>query len=174
MSSSGTAQHTKLSYGFELAWGAETKILNSGVEKKWTFDLAGSNPIYDKDVVPVVLAPPSNVNATKGSSSTCVRVTWSPVPGATQYKVYRAPMWSQTSASLLGTTEATSLDDTSAEKFTKYVYYVASAGEYDGKLSNVDYGFFPYYADMRWGTNGGQIDANGIEVILPGSKGYSG
>jgi hypothetical protein len=174
VSSSGTAQHTKLSYGFELAWGAETKILNAGVEKKWTFDLASSTPIYDKDVIPVVLAPPSNVNATKGSMSTCVRVTWSPVPGAAQYRVYRAPMLSQTSATLLGTTGGTSLDDTSAEKFTKYIYYVASEGEYDGKLSNGDCGFFPYYADMRWGTNGGQVDANGLEVILPGLKGYSG
>lgn len=36
-----------------------------------------------------LFTPPTNVDASKGESSTEIKVTWNKVPGATQYKIYR-------------------------------------------------------------------------------------
>ena len=36
-----------------------------------------------------LFTPPANVDASKGESSTEIKITWDKVPGATQYKIYR-------------------------------------------------------------------------------------
>ncbi len=69
------------------------------------------------------LSPPANLQASDGTFTTKVQLTWAASSGATSYKVYRA-----TSAggakTLLGTRTVTSFADTTATKGVTYYYWV--------------------------------------------------
>ncbi len=66
---------------------------------------------------------PQNVQASDGTFSDRVRVTWSAVPGAARYEVHRAASQDGT-YSLLGETTATFYDDTNVVAGTTYWYKV--------------------------------------------------
>jgi fibronectin type 3 domain-containing protein len=75
--------------------------------------------------------PPSNVQASDGTYTDKVYITWNSVSGATSYNVYRATSSSGTKTKL-GSTTSTSYSDTSATPGTTYYYWVTavnSAGE---------------------------------------------
>ena len=87
------------------------------------------------------VSAPSNVQASDGTFTDKVRVTWNAVSGATSYKVYRA-MSSGGAKTLLTTTAATSHDDTSATPGTTYYYWVKACIASDcGGFSSFDTGF---------------------------------
>lgn len=90
-----------------------------------------------------------NVQATQGSISDYVHVSWSGVTGAASYQVWRSssPGGSRT---LLGTTTSLSFNDATAGFATVYYYYVYSlANGASGNISNYAEGFYPYFVDLK-------------------------
>jgi fibronectin type 3 domain-containing protein len=70
----------------------------------------------------IILSAPKNVSATKNSNSTesYIRVTWSGVPGATSYKVFRKTATS--SFVQIDTTANTTYDDTNTDLLYNIIY----------------------------------------------------
>jgi len=61
-----------------------------------------------------VLDAPTGVQATDGTSDIVVRITWDAVPDAAGYRIYRNDLDDPDSAQLIGTTELTTFDDSTA------------------------------------------------------------
>lgn len=78
------------------------------------------------------LSPPGNVVATDGKLAGQVAVSWSAVPGATHYRVYRAVSDSAEKIALGGWQTGTGFTDTSCIGSTKYWYYVMAAVDETG------------------------------------------
>jgi hypothetical protein len=72
---------------------------------------------------------PTNVQASDGTYTDKVRITWSASSGATSYEVYRATSSGGTK-SKIGTPSGTSYDDTSASVGTTYYYWVKASNSY--------------------------------------------
>lgn len=96
-------------------------------------------------------AAPANVQASDGTYSDRVRVTWSAVPGAARYEVHRATSRDGT-YELLGETAATTYDDTGVALGTTYWYKVRAGNVFGyGPFSEPDSG----YAAAGGGGGGG-------------------
>ncbi|MCK4304505.1 MAG: PD40 domain-containing protein, partial [Candidatus Eisenbacteria sp.] len=88
-------------------------------------------------------APPAttNVQATDGTYTDKVRITWSASSGATSYEVYRATSSGGTK-SKIGTPSGTYYDDTSASVGTTYYYWVKAKNTYGtSEFSSHDTGY---------------------------------
>jgi len=86
------------------------------------------------------LAAPTNVQASDGTFTNKVRITWTAVGGATSYKVYRAESAGGVKT-LLGSPVVTTYDDTTAIAGTTYYYWVqACQGGYCSEYSAYDTG----------------------------------
>ena len=72
---------------------------------------------------PATLNPPANVQASKGTYSDRVRITWNASSGATSYDVYRSTSVSA-AKSRIGTSSATSFTDTNLTCGVNYYYWV--------------------------------------------------
>jgi fibronectin type 3 domain-containing protein len=72
-----------------------------------------------------VPSPPTNVQASDGTYTDKVQVTWNVVSGATSYNVYRATA-SDGTKTLLGSPTAASFDDTSATRSRTFYYWVTT------------------------------------------------
>ena len=81
--------------------------------------------------------PPDNVQATDGTYTDKVRISWNSSPGAGSYKLYRA-LSSGGSKSYLGPDTASPFDDTTASTGTIYYYWVTACGSDASTCS--DYG----------------------------------
>ena len=105
---------------------------------------------------------PQNVQATDGTYSDRVRITWSPVPGASRYEVHRATSLDGT-YELIGETTATTYDDTAVTVGTTYWYKVRAWNALGyGPFSEPDSG----YASAAGGGGGG--GGGGGTAQLPG------
>jgi hypothetical protein len=83
---------------------------------------------------------PANVNATDGTSTSYVRVTWSSVTGASHYRVYRNTSSSSSGASAISSWQTTlSFDDTTTTQGTTYYYWVKAAANSSGERES-DFG----------------------------------
>jgi hypothetical protein len=71
-----------------------------------------------------VPAAPTGVNASDGTYTDRVRISWNASSGATSYNVYRNTSNSSNGASLIGSPAASPFDDTSATVGTTYWYFV--------------------------------------------------
>ena len=86
----------------------------------WT---AGVGPLSQVAQGWRLLAAPTGVSATNNDTAR-VTVSWSAVPGATSYKVFRSASHLIDRASEIGTTTATSFNDTTATPGIRYCYWV--------------------------------------------------
>jgi len=103
---------------------------------------------------------PQNVEASDGTYSDRVRITWSPVPGANHYEVHRATARDGT-YELIGETTTTTYDDTAVTVGTTYWYKVRAWNVLGyGPFSDPDSG----YAAAAGGGGGG----GGGTAQLPG------
>jgi fibronectin type 3 domain-containing protein len=68
--------------------------------------------------------PPSSVNATDGTYCDYIQVSWSSVPGATAYEIWRSTGSSSASAVHIADDTSSPYDDTSAVTGTTYYYWV--------------------------------------------------
>jgi hypothetical protein len=76
-------------------------------------------------------SPPTNVQASDGSSMDKVQVTWTASPRATSYTVYRATSTSRRASRIaIGTTPSTTYDDTTASVGKTYYYWVKASNSY--------------------------------------------
>ncbi len=82
------------------------------------------------------LAPPASLTASKGTEAGKVRLTWSPVAGATHYRVYRANKPTDTPLPLGTWQSTTQFDDTTGECSVTYSYWVCAAVDASGSLSS--------------------------------------
>ncbi len=109
------------------------------------FNSSGMSEMSDSDTGYRATAPPStpsNVNATDGTYTDKVRITWDSVANATSYKVYRCTNSSTDSCSSLGDASSSPHDDTSASPETTYYYRVkASNSSGTSGMSNYDTGY---------------------------------
>ncbi|GMW00543.1 MAG: hypothetical protein AMXMBFR84_16800 [Candidatus Hydrogenedentota bacterium] len=60
------------------------------------------------------IARPTNLQASDGTFTDKVRLTWTDVAGATNYKIFRASTWNGGEAATIGTTSGTTYDDFTA------------------------------------------------------------
>jgi fibronectin type 3 domain-containing protein len=76
--------------------------------------------------------PPTNVQATDGTYTDKVQVTWTASPDADSYSVYRATSTSRRATKvLLGTTSSdTTYDDTTASVGKTFYYYITATNSY--------------------------------------------
>jgi hypothetical protein len=75
--------------------------------------------------------PPTNVQASDGTSTDRVQVTWAASSGATSYTVYRATSTSRRATKVaIGTASGTTYDDTTASVMVTYYYYVKATNPY--------------------------------------------
>jgi hypothetical protein len=114
--STGTARSKALSgltRGARYYW--EVRAKNSGGT---TYANGGSSWSFK-----VVISAPTNVQASDGTYTTKVLVSWNASSGASSYKVYRASSASGTK-SLRGSPTSTSFNDTSATPGVTYYYWV--------------------------------------------------
>jgi fibronectin type 3 domain-containing protein len=87
------------------------------------------------------LAAPTNVQASDGTFTDKVQITWTASLGATSYKLYRATSAIGTKT-LLGSTTGTAANDTSATSGTTYYYWVkACRGTVCSDFSAYDTGY---------------------------------
>jgi len=89
---------------------------------------------------------PTNVQASDGTYTDKVRVTWNSVSSATSYKVYRATSSGGTKT-YLGSTSSTTYDDYSASVGTTYYYWVKAKNAYG------ESGYSSYDTGYRKGTS---------------------
>ena len=78
----------------------------------------------------VRLGEPENLTATPVLQSTRIDLTWSPVPGATSYRVYR--LNANFSETLIGSPTGTSHSDTAVSLNTTYLYQVRAVKDSEG------------------------------------------
>ena len=76
--------------------------------------------------------PPTGVQATDGTYTDKVRITWNSVSGASYYRVYRATSLGGSKTPLVSWQSSTSYDDTSATPGTTYYYFVKAATSNSG------------------------------------------
>jgi len=100
-------------------------------------DSSGSNASdysdYDKRFCKTISLPaPTGVDATDGTYTDKVKISWNSVSGATHYKVYRARSSGETKVALTGWQTNTSYDDTSADFCWFYSYWVKAATSSSG------------------------------------------
>ncbi|MEO5378782.1 MAG: glycoside hydrolase family 5 protein [Magnetococcus sp. DMHC-6] len=77
--------------------------------------------------VPDAAATPSSltsISASDGTSKTAISITWTAVPGAIKYKVYRSTSSSSSSSKKVGETTTTAYSDTTAAPGVVYYYWV--------------------------------------------------
>jgi fibronectin type 3 domain-containing protein len=92
---------------------------------------AGTSGLSTPDSGCRTLPAPTNVQASNGTYTDKVRVTWTAVSGAASYEVWRGTSSSSSSASKIGTATPSTYDDTNATAGTTYEYWVkakSSAG----------------------------------------------
>ena len=91
------------------------------------------------------LSPPTGVNASDGTYTDKVGITWNSVSGASYYRVYRATSSGGTKTSLSGWQSSTSYDDTSATPGQTYYYFIkaatSSSGYRESDYSSYNTGF---------------------------------
>lgn len=88
-------------------------------------ECSGSTAPPDDPPDVTLLAKPQNVAATDGTELLKIVVTWSTVPGADTYEVWRAPNYNDFSrASLVGTSVGTSFEDTNVLQQQLYFYWI--------------------------------------------------
>ena len=83
-----------------------------------------------------LLPPPNDVYATDGSYDHEVLVSWSEVPGATYYRVYRAESEEAPKKEMGGWITGTSFVDTRTAAQVRYWYYVKAAVDSSGALQS--------------------------------------
>ncbi len=84
---------------------------------------------------------PTGVTATKGTLCDKVQVNWTPVSGATLYKVYRGTTDTPCPGSPIGTPAAPPFDDLNATPGVTYWYSVKASGACDSGCSATDSGY---------------------------------
>lgn len=107
-----------------------------------TFSTSGPPVVTPTPVPPSPPSVPTNVQATDGSHTDKVRITWNSVSGATSYIVYRNTSNSSSGRVQLGTISSTTYDDTSAQAGQTYHYWVRArnnAGTSGYSASNSGY-----------------------------------
>ena len=117
--------------------GAEGAILAG--KHRITWDVAADYPHFhvksfsvEMSAVPILIAAPSNLTASVGTSTKGVDLAWAAVDEATGYEVWRGTSSSTNTAELIKSTEEVAYSDTTAAAGTTYYYWVRSVGE-DGK-----------------------------------------
>jgi subtilisin len=113
--------------------GNETVILTAAASAAYQAGSPSSATITIADQVPLVA--PANVLAT-ATSDFVVNVNWSPVAGATSYRVYRSS--DRFTYTLIGSAGAPPFDDTTATPYTAYLYKVRSYANGESGDSNRD------------------------------------
>ena len=78
------------------------------------------------------LSPPTEVQATDGTYTDKVRITWNSVSGASYYRVYRATSSGGSKTPLVSWQSSTTYDDTSATPGQTYYYFVKAATNSSG------------------------------------------
>ena len=113
------------------------------------------------------LAAPTNVSASDSTSEIAVSITWTAVPCAERYSVYRAPTASG-DFELIGTSLVAAFDDPDVEDTTVFHYAVRADSEIhgDSELSDSDAGSRRqgYVLTDSWGSQGsgdGQFSSAG-------------
>jgi fibronectin type 3 domain-containing protein len=75
--------------------------------------------------------PPTNVQATDGTYTDKVQITWTASPDATSYTIYRATSTSRRASKVaIGTASETNYDDSTALAGKTYYYYVTASNTY--------------------------------------------
>ena len=104
--------------------------LNGGMmwEVKMNLEIITGVPFDDADPAywpcsPAIPSPPANVQASDGTFTDKVQITWTASSGATSYEVYRADTEGG-AKTLKGSPETNSFDDTTAVAPTVYYYWV--------------------------------------------------
>ncbi len=140
-------------------------ISNPGQEDA---DTDGVGDVCDPDFIVLPASPPANVNATKGTFSDKVQVTWDAVATATSYEIFSSLNGSNTTATLLATVTATSFDDTTPAP-TSVVDYTIKACNLAGcsDFSTVGQGFRAAVDDVNDKDSDGVEDTvdNCIDII---------
>ncbi len=72
-------------YNKKYYYRISAENISRGLESSEYTDITAPNTC----AVGWLFTPPANVDATKGESSTEIKITWDKEPGATQYKIYR-------------------------------------------------------------------------------------
>jgi hypothetical protein len=93
------------------------------------------------------LEVPIGVLASDGAYFDRIRITWSPVSGATSYTLYRAATLSGDKLLIGGVTNGSYYDDLSAEAHMTYYYFITASNSYgDSDYSLADTGYvMPLY-----------------------------
>jgi len=105
------------------------------------------------------LLAPTNVQASDGAYNDRVRVTWSVVSGANLYEIYRATVSTASSATLIGTSQSETYDDTTGVASTLYYYWVKATNSDNGKtgpISQYDSGYVASILDQVQGIGASQ------------------
>lgn len=74
------------------------------------------------------ISPPTNVQASDGTSETEVVVSWSAVSSASSYQIWRSDTNDTASAALLGSSVTTTYNDTTVTLGVTYWYFLKSVG----------------------------------------------
>ena len=109
-----------------VSYSFRVKAINGdGIETGWT-SLGSRSTV----VCPPPPAP-TNVQASDGTYTDKVQVTWTASPDATSYTVYRATSTSSRATKVvLGTTSATTYDDITASVMVNYYYYIKATNSH--------------------------------------------
>lgn len=125
---------------------------DSGALMYFQCEAGGCNPINSTDIAcaqysypsqsPTPPSPPANVQASDGTYTDRVRVTWNTASGATSYEVFRNTSNDSASASSLWSGAATSHEDLTATPGTTYWYWVKASNTYGtSDFSSPDSGY---------------------------------
>jgi uncharacterized repeat protein (TIGR01451 family) len=116
------------------------------------------------------LSPPSGVNATDGTYTDKIRITWNSVSGASYYHVYRATSSGGYKISLGSWQGSTSYDDTSAIPGQTYYYFnkaaTNSSGYRESDYSSYNQGFcsVPTYPPQVTTNNDSNLTSNSAQL----------
>ena len=122
-----------------------------------TSDLSDSDSGYAK------LMQPTNIFATDGDYNNKVDITWSNVPYALAYNIYRGETNETAIATLLGTSSSNVYFDTTVIPGVKYYYWIkATAVVGNSELSNRDSG----YAKLTQPTNISATDGDYNDKVV--------
>lgn len=120
------------------------------LEGRMTLSTAGADttspttPVFMTQNTRTQTAPsaPTSLSASDGQYATMIRVTWSPVPAATSYEVWRSEKNSPATARHVATVQETTYENTTVESCKAYFYWVKainSAGTSNYSQSDVGY-----------------------------------